>query len=129
MSALGFAVSFLSSCIQQDEWKYAVMSGGSYNYLMSAIDLEDLLSKRYHLKSMAERLEGLSEEEFPGVTAAARATRELLILVNMWDTHAGTAVKVLSDVWRSVEWWDSCDSGPKNVREELDKLLKRKPNV
>jgi hypothetical protein len=46
------------------------MSGGSYNYLSSALDLEDLLSKFSDLERMADRLEGLPETEFPGAAAA-----------------------------------------------------------
>lgn len=103
------------------------MSGGSYNYLCGALDLEDLLSKRHHLKEMADRLEGLSELEFPGAIAAGKLTRELLIKIELWESHASITAGLLSDVWKSVEWWDSCDWGPDQVRSELDKLLEGKP--
>jgi hypothetical protein len=98
------------------------MSGGSYNYLCSALDLEDLLNKRSDLEAMADRLEGLSLIEFPGAAAAGRLTRELLLKITLWESHASVYAAALSDVWKSVEWWDSCDWGPDQVREELAKL-------
>lgn len=100
------------------------MSGGSYNYLCGALDLEDLLSKRRDLEEMANRLETLSEVEFPGCTAAGKLTRELLIKIELWESHATITAGLLSDVWKSVEWWDSNDWGPEQVRKELDDLLK-----
>jgi hypothetical protein len=99
------------------------MSGGSYNYLCGALDLEDLLSKRHHLEEMADRLEGLSEIEFPGAGAAGRMTRELLLKIRLWESHAAISAALLSDVWKSVEWWDSSDWGPDAVRDGLEKLL------
>lgn len=98
------------------------MSGGSYNYLYGAMDLQDLLNKFRELEDMANRLDGLSEAEFPGSTAAARATRDLIQKLNIWESHAQVSVANLSDVWHSVEWWDSCDSGPEEVKKALDKL-------
>lgn len=100
------------------------MSGGSYNYLTAALDLEDLLSKRRDLEAMANRLETLSEIEFPGAHAAGRMTRELLVKIELWESHASVTAALLSGVWHDVEWWDSCDYGPDQVREGLDKLLK-----
>lgn len=99
------------------------MSGGSYNYLCHVLDIEDLMSKRYALTEMAERLEGLSEIEFPGSKAAAVSTRMLLLKLDMWETHTQAHIKLLSPVWKAVEWWDSNDWGPEHVREELDKLV------
>lgn len=99
------------------------MSGGSYNYLCGALDLEDLLSKRRDLEAMANRLETLPEKEFPGAHAAGKLTRELLIKIDLWDSHASITAGLLSDVWKSVEWWDSNDYGPDQVRVELDNLL------
>ena len=99
------------------------MSGGSYNYLTSALDMEDLLHKRRDLEDMAERLEGLDDREFPGAKIAAQMTRELLMRLRMWETHAETAIKVLSPVWHDVEWWDSNDYGADQVRDGLKKFL------
>lgn len=103
------------------------MSGGSYNYFYGVMDLEDLLNKRRDLIEMAERLEGLSEVEFPGCTAAAHMTRSLLLKLQMWDTHATATINLLSGVWHDIEWWDSGDYGPSQVREGLDKLLSPTP--
>lgn len=99
------------------------MSGGSYNYLAYARDLDDLLNKRRDLEAMANRLETLSEVEFPGAHAAGRMTRELLVKLELWESHASITATLLGDVWKGIEWWDSCDWGPDQVREELDKLL------
>lgn len=98
------------------------MSGGSYNYLTGVMDLEDLLHKRIELREMAERLEGLSEDEFPGAKIAARETRELEILLRRWETHAETRIGLLKDVWHDIEWWDSNDYGPDQVKDGLRKL-------
>ncbi len=95
------------------------MSGGSYNYLAFASDLEDLLSKRRDMEAMADRLDGLSEREFPGSTAAARMTRELLLRIQTWESHAAASASILSGVWKGVEWWDSCDWGEDEVRAVL----------
>jgi hypothetical protein len=99
------------------------MSGGSYNYLAHACDLEDLLAKRTELESMADRLAGLSEAEFPGAAAAERLTRSLLLRVQLWAAHADASTGLLAGVWKAVEWWDSADSGPDNVRGALAKML------
>lgn len=99
------------------------MSGGSYNYLAHAQDLEDLLGKRQELEWMAERLEGLSEVEFPGATAAAESTRALILKIKVWESNAITHAKFLSEVWHDVEWWDSGDYGPDQVRAGLAKLV------
>jgi hypothetical protein len=103
------------------------MSGGSYNYLTYTLDLEELLGKTHELERMADRLDGLSEIEFPGSTAAGHMTRELLLLIKLWELHASTAVGILSEVWHDVEWWDSNDYGPDQVREGLLNLLKKSP--
>lgn len=104
------------------------MSGGSYNYLGSAYDLEDLLAKRSDLEAMADRLEGLSEIEFPGAGAAGRMTRDLLVKMKLWESHAIVNATLLREVWHDVEWWDSCDYGPDQVREGLNKLLQGNTN-
>src|SRR5215212_1916341 len=102
------------------------MSGGSYNYLYSALDLEELLAKAEDLERMADRLEGLPEIEFSGAGAAGRMTRHLLNMIKLWEFHANITAELLSGVWHDVEWWDSNDYGPDQVREGLRKLLGRK---
>lgn len=90
------------------------MSGGSYNYLYTAQDLEDLRSRRYDLEEMAARLAGLGYAQ-----DAARETEELLLLYRQWETRASVRMRRLADVWHAVEWWDSNDSGEGEVRQAL----------
>lgn len=99
------------------------MSGGSYDYLCHSWNLDDLLGKRHSLEQMADRLAGLTEVDFPGVTAATRATMRLVHQLRMWDTHAEAQLELLRDVWKAVEWWDSCDSGPDHLVEALAAML------
>ncbi|GAA1888313.1 hypothetical protein GCM10009837_07700 [Streptomyces durmitorensis] len=92
------------------------MSGGSYNYLFAAADLEDLVSRRWDLEEMASRLAGLGYAQ-----DAARETEELLVLYRQWETRASVRLARLSDVWKAVEWWDSNDSSESRVHEALAK--------
>ncbi|MGW7688828.1 hypothetical protein ACWGMA_08030 [Streptomyces asiaticus] len=90
------------------------MSGGSYNYLCYAQDLEDLHNRRHDLEEMANRLAGLGYAQ-----DAARETEELLVLFRQWETRAVVRMRCLADVWQAIEWWDSCDSSEDRVREAL----------
>lgn len=90
------------------------MSGGSYNYLCDSWDIDDLISKRGDLEQMSARLAGLGWAE-----DAARETEELLVMLRQWEIRAETRIKRLRDVWKAVEWWDSCDYGEDQVREAL----------
>ncbi|MGQ4343586.1 hypothetical protein [Streptomyces sp. SAS_275] len=92
------------------------MSGGSYNYLYAAQDLQDLRSRRYDLEEMATRLAGLGYAQ-----DAARETEELLLLLRQWETRAEVRMRRLADLWHAVEWWDSHDSGEDGVHEALAK--------
>ena len=92
------------------------MSGGSYNYLCTAMDLEDLHSRRHDLDDMAKRLAGLGYAQ-----DAARETEELLLLLRQWETRAEVRLRRLTDVWKAVEWWDSNDSSETRVHEALAK--------
>jgi hypothetical protein len=92
------------------------MSGGSYNYLFAAQDLEDLQARRHDLEEMANRLAGLGYAQ-----DAARETEELLVLFRQWETRAAVRMRRLTDVWQAVEWWDSNDSSEQRVHEALAK--------
>lgn len=92
------------------------MSGGSYNYLFTAQDLEDLQAHRHDLEEMASRLAELGYAQ-----DAARETEELLVLYRQWETRAAVRMRRLADVWHAVEWWDSNDSSEDAVREALAK--------
>ncbi len=90
------------------------MSGGSYNYLYSVLDLEDLQSQQGDLADMAERLAGLGYAQ-----DAARETEELLLLFRQWQTRAAVRITRLRDLWKAVEWWDSHDSREDEVKAAL----------
>lgn len=90
------------------------MSGGSYNYLCRAEDLEDLIGKAYYLEQMATRLTGLGYAE-----DAARETEELLVMLRQWQVRAEVRIRRLEGVWKAIEWWDSCDYSEAQVREAL----------
>lgn len=92
------------------------MSGGSYNYLCTVQDLEDLQAHRYGLEEMASRLAGLGYAQ-----DAARETEELLLLLRQWEVRATARLERLTEVWRAVEWWDSNDWGEERVSEALAK--------
>ncbi|MFG1963104.1 hypothetical protein [Nonomuraea sp. NPDC049028] len=90
------------------------ISGGSYDYLCDIQDLDDLLGHRYNLKQMSARLAGLGWAE-----DAARETEELLVMLRQWQVRAETRITRLRDVWKAIEWWDSCDWSEDQVREAL----------
>jgi hypothetical protein len=92
------------------------MSGGSYNYLCAAVDLEDLLTRRNSLKAMADRLAELGYAD-----DAAKETEELVVLLNQWAIRTEVRMRRLADLWQAVEWWDSSDSSEDGVREALAK--------
>jgi hypothetical protein len=91
------------------------VSGGSYDWLYSILDLEDLQAHQGSLESMAERLAGLGYAQ-----DAARETEELLVLFRQWETRAAVRITRLRDLWHAVEWWDSADSGEGKVRAALE---------
>lgn len=88
------------------------MSGGSYNYLChkeftghaSLADLSD----------MVDRLSGLDYAD-----DAARESMELLMIIRQFETRAEVIADRLRGVWKSVEWWDSCDSSEDGVKTAL----------
>jgi hypothetical protein len=55
-------------------------------------------------------------------------TRQLLVLMNLWTSHAIVTAKLLRGVWHDVEWWDSMDYGPDQVKEGLRKMLEAGPH-
>lgn len=90
------------------------MSGGSYNWLYEASDLEELQARRHDLEAMAARLSGLGYAR-----DAACETEELLVLFRQWETRAAVRVSRLADLWQAVERWDSNDSGEAAVKAAL----------
>ncbi|WP_329521188.1 hypothetical protein [Spirillospora sp. NBC_01491] len=94
------------------------MSGGSYNYLCWVTHhhplLEKLATMRGDLDDMSTRL-----AELGYAPDAAAETEELLLLLRQWENRAQARVNRLADVWKAVEWWDSCDWGEDRVHEAL----------
>jgi hypothetical protein len=92
------------------------VSGGSYDYLCWANELDRLLEKQHHLAEMADRLAELGYAD-----DAAFETTDLLLTLRQWQVRARTHVKRLEGVWKAVEWWDSADWGEEQVKEALAK--------
>jgi hypothetical protein len=92
------------------------VSGGSYDYLCWADDLDRLLEKQHHLEAMADRLAGLGYAD-----DAAQETTDLLLTLRQWRIRAQAHVKRSRGVWKAVEWWDSADWDEDAVREALAK--------
>lgn len=90
------------------------MSGGSFNYASLATDLEELLTKRYDLNSLADRL-----YEWPDADDAAADLEALLAQVDKANQRVTARLKRLQPVLRAIEWHDSCDWGPDRVAEAL----------
>jgi len=91
------------------------MSGGSYDYLYSK-DVEDLLHSQETIQNMADRLAGLGY-----ASDAAKETEIILLTLRQFENRISAMKERLSDVWHSVEWWDSCDSGEESVKNALEK--------
>jgi hypothetical protein len=85
------------------------MSGGSYNYLCDA-QADDVMSRVETLREMAERLDGVCPE-------AAAKTREILAIYVELDQR----VDGLREIWKAVEWRDSCDWGDDQLAEAVTK--------
>ena len=98
------------------------MSGGSYDYLCWASELDQLLEKQHHLSDMAERLAGLGYAD-----DAATETTHLLLAMRQWRIRAAAHVDRLTDVWKAVEWWDSADWSEDRVHEALTKYRGDQP--
>lgn len=104
------------------------MSGGSYDYASLTDCLDDLVRHQQQLERLAERLAMLPEAEFPGAAAAAQGTLALLVRAGLWDAHVRATSAVLRPVWHAVEWWDSNDWGPDQVREALAEAVNGAPS-
>lgn len=84
------------------------MSGGSYNYLYCHVS--GLEGQREDIEKMERRLQS------SGYFAAARATREVLVMLDAAERVAQS----LEDVWAAVEWADSGDSSEDSVRKAVE---------
>ncbi len=90
------------------------MSGGSYNYLFCA-DFPDIVNKISDLENMRDRLSEL------GFKDLARETNAILEDSREMQRKMEERLSKIQNVWRSVEYYDSADSGLDNVNEEVIK--------
>lgn len=90
------------------------MSGGSFNYLYRAQDLEDLSNHLYELDEMACAL-----AELGYAPDAAQETADLLARIRSANAHAQASTGRLSEVWKAVEWARGGDWPQSAVGEAL----------
>lgn len=90
------------------------MSGGSYNYLCYK-ESYDIHERKEELNQMRDRLIEL------GFTDAAGETESVLLMLQSFEVRLQTRIDRLKDVWRSVEWMDSGDSGLDGVQYSVEK--------
>lgn len=93
------------------------MSGGSFNYLFLAWELDQLGEHREDIKRMGTVLEGFG---LRGVRALEK-TKQVLALMDQVDELA----QQLSDVWHDVEWWQSHDYSRDQIEKVLDEFNER----
>ena len=90
------------------------MSGGSYNYLCYK-EHYDIHEAKEELNQMRDRLVEL------GFTDVAGETESILLMLQSFELRLQTRIDRLRDVWGSVEWMDSGDSGIEEVKDEVEK--------
>lgn len=90
------------------------MSGGSFNYLCHTWDLDALIGKLGDLEDMSRALAAVGYAK-----DAARETEELLVILRQWEVQAGVRLDRLREVWKAMEWWQSCDYGEDQFKEAL----------
>lgn len=90
------------------------MSGGSYNYLCYK-ESYDIYERKEELVEMRDRLIEL------GFTDVAGETEGVLLMLKSFEVRLQTRIDRLKDVWRSVEWMDSGDSGLESVKDSVEK--------
>jgi hypothetical protein len=90
------------------------MSGGSYNYLYCK-GSDDINESRQDIKDMRDRLIELGHKD------AAQETESVLLMMDSFEVRINARLNRLQDVWHSVEWYDSSDSGIEAVNESIKK--------
>lgn len=88
------------------------MSGGSFNYLCYA-EPEELFHKRQDLRDMIEELSRL------GYVDAAKETETINLVMNHFEARMRARMERLNEVWKSVEWVRSGDSGPERIENAI----------
>jgi hypothetical protein len=91
------------------------VSGGSYEYICFADEIDRLLNKRDQVERMADRLAALGYAK-----DAAKETWDFLLWLRMVEAQFEARHERLSEVWRAVEWWDSGDSGEDGLQAALE---------
>jgi len=90
------------------------VSGGSYDYLCYA-EPDEYPQKLHDFERMADRLARLGFHD-PSVETFA-----LIGDIRSFRARMEATKKRLADVWRAVEWYDSCDYGLDQVGEAVAK--------
>jgi hypothetical protein len=92
------------------------MSGGSHNYLCFKDD-SDLFEygTLNDMENMASRLIELGFED------AAKETLNLKYTIQQSMVRSQVMKNRLQEVWKSVEWFDSSDSGIESVQKAIEK--------
>jgi hypothetical protein len=88
------------------------MSGGSHNYLCYK-DSDNITDHINDIEGMRDRLTEL------GFIDAAKETEELICIINAYKVRMETRIDRLNKVWKSVEWYDSSDSGLESVKQAV----------
>ena len=95
------------------------MSGGSFNYLCHAIDLEELLHRQGDLEQMADFLAELGYAD-----DVATETRRMVTDLRRVSNRLEQEMEGLRGIWRSAEWWQSSDTSEDDFKETLAKWRK-----
>lgn len=90
------------------------MSGGSLNYLYCK-DADELF---YHLDDLQKAEELLLKE---GYSDVAKDVRRLIEYVITSMNRIEVLQENLQDVFKALEWWQSCDSGKDRVESAVEK--------
>lgn len=90
------------------------MSGGSYNYLCYK-EYNEITNHEQDVNEMRDRLIEL------GFKDAAQETESVILMINSFEVRLNARLERLRDVWKSVEWMDSGDSGIDRVKESVEK--------
>lgn len=91
------------------------MSGGSFDYLCYKGELEEILTHRYELNKMIERLTEL------GYKDAAKEAEKMLLTLDQFETRFEAMWERLQNIFWAVEWMDSGDTGIEEVNKQIKK--------